>query len=163
MTAERFHNYASQVLGVTAFVPDPNREEDVAQVASLASIQNLLPGLQHWRNASGEALSVTAGFIERMTPNASADRYDGAHYIVMHQALMTTITEFALFVFTQKEIFPGVGKAAEEESPKPAGGFAPAFWCCAKPATGKRSIPQPTATACPRMPIAMSWRSIWRS
>lgn len=150
MTQDHFIDYARTVLNATAFMPDPAREGDLVQAASLASIQNLLPALQHWRNAAGEPLSITAGFIERMTPNASADRYDGRHYVVMHQALMTTITEFALFAFTQAAIFPEIGKADDEDSPLPAGGYAPGLLVLRKTLAGEAIHPEGDRSRVPK-------------
>src|SRR5690606_31815252 len=68
---------------------------------------------------------VIPGYIDRMTPNAVADYYGARHFIAMHQALLVTMTEFALFVFTQREIFPSVGEAAAEDSPSLTGDQAP--------------------------------------
>jgi hypothetical protein len=60
-----------------------------------------------------------------MTPDACADHVDGTHYLVMHQALLATIIEFALFLFTQSYVLPDIGEAAGEASPSFARGDAP--------------------------------------
>ncbi len=70
-------------------------------------------------NQSGEPLTITAGYIETMIPNAVADYDDGVHLIAMNNALFVAIHEFAMFCFTQSDFFPDVGDPSLENSPSP--------------------------------------------
>lgn len=110
------------------FAPNFEREEERLFAASLASTENLLPALGERRNPHGAALSVSAGFIEAMTPNAFADWHEGGHVIGMHTALLVTIADFALYAFTQRGFLPSIGNPESETSPLPAFGEAPGLF-----------------------------------
>jgi hypothetical protein len=123
-----FAEYASTHLDAVAFEPDFEKAEEQVFAASLASFRSLALGWIGQRNASGMAFDLDAGFIERMTPNALADLDQGRHMIVMHQALMATIVDLCLFLFTQSNQFPAIGDAAAEASPSFPDGDAPGLY-----------------------------------
>jgi hypothetical protein len=112
-----FSDFVERRHQAKAFEPDPAKPDEQIFAVSLASFKNLIANAEMFRNASGAALRVEAGFVERLTPDALADFDDGVHYIINHQALLATIIEFALYLFTQPFVMPEIGKASEEESP----------------------------------------------
>ena len=112
-------------LGGTVYACAPDVEEDQLFLASLQSAQSFFAWATEGRNARGFRCEVVAGYLERMTPNAWASWDGKTHVIAMHQALMATIVEFALFAFTQRELFPGIGAADGEDSPIAPGGEPP--------------------------------------
>lgn len=113
----QFADYARDMLYAAAFEPDFEKADEQVFAASLASFRKLAKGWIGQRNASGAMFDLEAGFIEKMTPNALADWQDGQHMIVMHQALMATMIDLSLFVFTQADQFSGIGDAEAEASP----------------------------------------------
>jgi hypothetical protein len=120
-----FDRYLATRQNAACFVPDPDKFEELAFTASLASFEDLARWTHGMRNARGEALSFNAGYADTMRPDAFADLFEGRHVIGMHQALLVTIIEFALYVFTQADLFPQIGDAAGEDSPAPQFGAAP--------------------------------------
>ncbi|MBX9660376.1 MAG: hypothetical protein K2X00_17600 [Nitrospiraceae bacterium] len=123
-----FATYARDVLNAVAFEPDFERPDEQVFAASLASIRDLARGWIGRRNALGARLDIEAGFVERMTPNALADHHGGRHVIVMHQALMATIVDLCLFLFTQACVFPSIGDAEGETSPRYHGADVPGLF-----------------------------------
>lgn len=113
----KFAEFAKQHLNTVAFEPDFDLQKEQVFAASLGSFRDLARAVDGVTNAAGMMLSIDAGFVETMTPNAFASYHDGVHHVGMHSALMATILELALFVFTQATIFPGVGDASKETSP----------------------------------------------
>jgi hypothetical protein len=120
-----FADYAARRMNATPFLPNPDHPEEQIYAAALTSFEKLAASANGLTNARGERFDLSCGYIEEMTPNAFADHWSGAHVIGMHQALLATIVEFALFVFTQSHLFPQIGDAAGEDSPAPAFGDAP--------------------------------------
>lgn len=112
-----FSHFVERRHQLSAFEPDPAKPDEQIFAVSLASFKNLIANADMFRNSSGAALRVEAGFVERLTPDAFADYDDGVHYIIKHQALLATVIEFALFLFTQSCVMPEIGKASEESSP----------------------------------------------
>jgi hypothetical protein len=123
-----FANYAKLHRDAVAFAPDFNRADEQVFAASLDSFSALVRSYEGASNASGITLTIEAGFVEKMTPNAFADFYDGGHYIGMHQALMATIMDLCLYLFTQSALFSNIGNAAAEDSPRYAGDDAPGLY-----------------------------------
>lgn len=120
-----FATYAKNHVGAHAFLPDPAKPEEQIFTVSLASVKALIGRPDIFKNAGLAGLKVEAGFVELMTPDAHADHVDGVHYLVMHQALLATIIEFALFLFTQSYLLPDIGDATGEASPSFDRGDAP--------------------------------------
>lgn len=95
---------------------------------------SLLSALAHTRlnqvpcDPSGSPLSVMAGYLETMVPNACADHEGGKHLIAMNNALFVAIQEFAMYCFTQREFFPDLGDPSHETSPPPLDGRVPGLW-----------------------------------
>lgn len=131
-----FATYARDVLNATAFEPDFEKADEQVFAASLASIRDLAKGWTGRRNALGACLDIEAGFIERMTPNALADHHNGQHVIVMHQALMATIVDLCLFLFTQACVFSSIGDAEGETSPRYHGADVPGLFLLRKTLAG---------------------------
>lgn len=113
-----FAEYVHTILKDTAFEPDFNKPEEQIFAASLASFRGFANLINHAPNEVGQSLNLHCGFVERMSPNAFADHVDGVHYIGMHQALMVTIIDLCLLTLTQSNIFPEIGEAQNELSPK---------------------------------------------
>lgn len=128
MTRATFEAYARTRLNVAVFVPNFDKEDEQLFAASLASTENLFASLGERRNPSGAALLVSAGFVETITPNAFADWHEGGHVIGLHAALLVTITDFALYAFTQANFLPTIGDPAAETSPPPSFGEAPGLF-----------------------------------
>jgi hypothetical protein len=124
------------VLDAVAFEPDFERPDERVFAASLASFRDLAKGWIGRRNAMGAGLEIEVGFIDRMTPNALADYHDGRHMIVMHQALMATIVDLCLFLFTQACLFPNIGDAKGELSPRYHGADVPGLFLLRKTIAG---------------------------
>ena len=80
------------------------------------------------RNAAGEELKLTAGYLDKMIPNAIADSLKGRHFIGMNTALFVAVHEFAMYCFTQRDFFPDVGDVSLEQSPKPIDKRVPGLW-----------------------------------
>jgi len=144
-----FGRYVRERLGAVPFAPDPERFEELAFAASLASFTDLARWAQGMRNEQSEALSFEVGYIERLSPDAFADRQDGVHLIGMNQGLLATIQEFALYVFTQSAMFPQIGDAAGEDSPPPQFGAAPGIFLLERTLRGE---PVASATDAHRVP-----------
>lgn len=125
---EMFRRYATETLGARPFEPREDEQSELAFAASLNSFRRLYAGGWGGVNASGQPLAVTAGYIEAMTPNAFAEAGDGFHFIGMHDALLVTMMDLALFAFTQSRLFPTVGDAASEASPAPQHGGVPGLY-----------------------------------
>lgn len=124
---QSFEHYAGDRLESVPFTPDFNNPAEQAFAASFDSFAALLrAGVL---DVGGDPRSaIVPGFIEKMTSNAFADHVDGVHYIAMHQALLVTMMDFALFAFTQSAFLPMIGDAAGEDSPPPFGGEAPGLF-----------------------------------
>ena len=112
-----FSDFVQRRYEAQSFEPDPGKPDEQIFAVSLESFQQLIANGAMFRNQAGTPLQIEAGFVERLTPDAIADHEAGRHYIVMHQALLATIIEFALFLFTQSFIMPEIGDAEGEESP----------------------------------------------
>lgn len=112
-----FSDFVQRSQQAKVFEPDPAKPDEQIFAVSLASFQNLIANVGMFRNASDASLQIQAGFVERLTPDALADHENGVHYIIKHQALLATIIEFALFLFTQSFVMPDIGNAANESSP----------------------------------------------
>ncbi|PTS76549.1 hypothetical protein DBR17_14555 [Sphingomonas sp. HMWF008] len=112
-----FSDFVQRRHQAKIFEPDPAKPDEQIFAVSQASFRNLIGKADMFRNASGDHLRVQAGFVERLTPDAFADFDDGVHYVMMHQALLATIIEFAVFLFTQSVVMPDIGKAHDEASP----------------------------------------------
>lgn len=124
----RFAEYAAGYLDAVAFEPDFEKADEQIFASSLNSFRDLLRYSDGMANADGMPLTVHAGFVEKMTPNALADHHDDVHFIAMHQALMATIVDLCLFLFTQDCVFPNIGDAAGEVSPIYDGDDAPGLF-----------------------------------
>ncbi len=120
-----FRHYAENKLGAQPYIPDPGDFVDQPFITALASFEALAARSRDMTNAQGMRLRFECGYVRSMSPNAFAAIYDGAHVIGVNQALLVTIIEFALYVFTQADQFPQIGDAAGEDSPGPAFGAAP--------------------------------------
>ncbi|MEJ7925806.1 hypothetical protein WG908_03440 [Sphingobium sp. AN641] len=127
MLMQTFNSYVCDHLGGTPFAPDFGNPEEQAFAASLDSFTALLRG-GVLATGSDDDLIIVPGFIEKMTPGAFADHMDGIHYIAMHQALLVTMMDFALYAFTQSAFLPMIGNAAGEDSPPPMSGEAPGLF-----------------------------------
>jgi hypothetical protein len=112
-----FSDFVQRRHQAKIFEPDPAKPDEQIFAVSQASFRNLIGKTDMLRNSSGDPLRVEVGFVERLTPDAFADFEDGVHYVTMHQALLATIIEFALFLFTQSVVMPDIGKANDESSP----------------------------------------------
>lgn len=123
-----FAEFAKQQLNTVAFEPDFDRQEEQVFAASLGSFRDLARATDGVTNAAGMTLSIEAGFIETMTPNAFASYHDGVHHVGMHSALMAKILELALFILTQAAIFPSIGEASKEDSPFFGGDDVPGLY-----------------------------------
>lgn len=117
---------------------------------------SLLSALAHTRlsqtpcDPSGTPLSVMAGYLETMAPNACADHENGKHLIAMNSALFVAIQEFAMYCFTQREFFPEIGDASLEVSPPPLDGRVPGLWLLDYTKHGGRVEPRHGQTITPR-------------
>ena len=111
-----FCDFLQRRFGARPFVPDPAKPDEQIFAVSLESFRALI-GNGAFRNEAGEALRIEAGFADTLTPDAHADQENGTHFVIMHQALLATIVEFSLFLFTQSYLLPDIGKASGEESP----------------------------------------------
>ena len=76
----------------------------------------------------GEPLSIVAGYVETLIPNALADFENGTHLIAMNNAMFVAIHEFAMFCFTQRDFFSDVGDPDMEISPSPLHDSVPGLW-----------------------------------
>jgi hypothetical protein len=123
-----FRTYATKTLGARPFDPREDEQEELAFAASLNSFRQLHAGDWGGVNASGQSLMVAVGYIEAMTPNAFAEASEAVHFIGMHDALLVTMMDLALFAFTQSGLFPTIGDAASEASPPPRHGGVPGLY-----------------------------------
>lgn len=121
----QFSEYAMSRLQATTFEPRLDRPEEKVFAISLYSFEKLLGELDIFSEYFKTRLTIEAGFVGLMTPDARADHVNGVHYLVMHQALLATIIEFALFLFTQSFLMPDIGDAEGELSPSFDRGDAP--------------------------------------
>jgi hypothetical protein len=136
MDREVFSSFAADRLGAVAYFPDDHRDEDAIFRTSLQSTLGLIGHVGQGQAAARTTGRVLAGYIDRMLPNAIADRFEGQHFIAMYQALLVTLAEFALFAFTQQGFFPEIGDARGEDSPTLAGGRAPGIVLLERTMTG---------------------------
>lgn len=132
-----FAKFAAERLEQDIYAPSQQTEENQAFIISEISARQLMGWANGLTNKRGDQLSVCTGYIEQMTPNALADRFDGHHYIGMHQALLVSIMEFALYAMTQSCMFPQIGNAEGESSPELAEGKAPGIFLLDQVATGQ--------------------------
>lgn len=95
---------------------------------SLASALQHLDVVSEWRNEAGEPLSVLPGYVDRMRPNAVADRDGATHVVGMYTPLFAAVNEFAMFCFTQRGFFADVGDPSREAPPPPPDGHVPGLW-----------------------------------
>lgn len=140
MDQDAFARFAKERLGWTAYDPGKGGEEDAIFAASLQSAVAHMAWTRGGVGADGTPFAVVPGFVDRMVPNAVADRLEGQHYIGFYQALLVTIVEFALFAFTQREIFPNIGEAKSEDSPAPLGDRAPGLMLLQKTLAGETVV-----------------------
>jgi hypothetical protein len=131
-----FATYAKHHRDAVAFAPDFERADEQVFAASLNSFRALTRTYEGASNANGITLTIEAGFVEKMTPNAFADFHDGVHYIGMHQALMATIMDLSLYLFTQSALFSNIGNAAAEDSPRYVGDDVPGLYLLKMTMTG---------------------------
>lgn len=132
----RFDDYAIQ-HGHALFAPAFDNPEEQAFAAALTSFEQLSGFARGMVNARGETLNFSCFYVEGMKPNAFADMHEGEHVIGKWQALLVTIVEFALYVFTQADQFPQIGDAPGEDSPEPAFGAAPGIFLLEKTLRGE--------------------------
>lgn len=130
-----FALYARMALDAEPFAPDFDNPAEQAFAAAFDSFAALLRA--DALDIENDVHAIVPGFIEKMTPNAFADHVDGIHYIAMHQALLVTMMDFALFAFTQSAFLPIVGHAAGEDSPPPANGEAPGLFLLNRTLAGR--------------------------
>ena len=71
------------------------------------------------RDAGGKELTVVAGYLDKLIPNALADRVGDRHFIAMNTTLFVAAQEFAMFCFLQASFFPELGNPSLEQSPSP--------------------------------------------
>ncbi|MCV6574659.1 MAG: hypothetical protein OIF58_02900 [Cohaesibacter sp.] len=121
----QFQQYAANHLNTPVYVPDVQSEQAQPFLIAEQSTRHLMGWAHGLTNQHGEKLHIQMGYLERMTPNALADRYKGVHFLAMNQALLVSVMEFALFSFTQKSVFPDIGNASGEDSPVMEAGAAP--------------------------------------
>lgn len=124
-----FLRHVTDRLGKRVFSPREDAPEELAFAASLNSFRSLRDaGWAEGVNAAGQKLQVVAGYVEAMTPNAFAEAGDGVHFVGMHDALLVTMMDLALFAFTQRDLFPTIGAAEAEDSPRPGHGGVPGLY-----------------------------------
>lgn len=124
-----FLRHVTDRLGKRVFSPREDAPEELAFAASLNSFRSLRDaGWAGGVNAAGHKLRVVAGYVEEMTPNAFAEAGDGVHFVGMHDALLVTMMDLALFAFTQRNLFPTIGAAEAEDSPRPGHGGVPGLY-----------------------------------
>lgn len=102
------------------------------------------------RDAKGEALQFSAGFLDRMMPNAIADQIQGHHFIAVNTALFVAIQEFAMFCFTQRELFSDIGDSSLEVSPTPIDDQVPGLWLLTYTTGGGRKADELGKSIVPR-------------
>lgn len=112
-----FAHFAKQRYDAEAFEPNFEKADEQVFAASLESFRALTQSNTPMTNSLGQMFQLKAGYLEKMIPNAFAGFFDGGHYIGMHQALMVTIIDLCLFLFTQDDIFPHIGNADQELRP----------------------------------------------
>lgn len=122
-----FDEYTRTRLKAQPFTPDFDNPAEQAFAAALNSFAAFLQA-DALDVGGHDRPIVVPGFIEKMTPGAFADHVDGTHYIAMHQALLVTMMDFALYAFTQSAFLPMVGDATLEDSPPPMSGEAPGLF-----------------------------------
>lgn len=111
---ENFSAYARHRLDAQAYDLTGGHQDDALFAASLRSSMAHIAEIE---KATRSGFSIVPGFLHHMTPNAFADRVVDTHYIGFHQALMVTLAEFGLFVFTQPYLFTDIGDAKWEDAP----------------------------------------------
>lgn len=109
--------FVKQKHHAKSFVPDFQNADEQVFAASLNSFYALTQSQASMTNSLGQVFQLKAGYLEKKPPNAFAGFFDGWHYIGMHQALMVTIMDLCLFLFTQDDIFPHIGNADQELRP----------------------------------------------
>ena len=125
---DEFQRFASGTLNANALDVSANNNDRLLFRDSLRSAVAHTSLRHPLRDADGEYLTVRAGYIDKMVPNARADYVEGSHYISLNTAMFVAIQEFAMFCFTQREFFPSVGDPTLEESPKPIDDRVPGLW-----------------------------------
>ncbi len=125
---DQFRKFAKERLSQAAFNTETDSDKSSQFHTSLISAIQLMQWTLGCSNQSGDDFKLVAGFVDKYTPNALADRYQGTHYIGMHSALFVAITEFAMFCFTQRDFFPDVGDPSQETSPVPWNDRVPGIW-----------------------------------
>jgi hypothetical protein len=165
-----FATYAKHHRDAVAFAPDFERADEQVFAASLNSFRELTRSVDGARNADGLTLTIEAGLLNKMTPNAFADYHDEVHYIGMHQALLATIMDLSLYLFTQSSLFPNIGNAAAEDSPRYVGDDAPGLYLLKMtmaggvvvPATDHARVPKDADRHIAAVYMAMLMaRSVW--
>lgn len=145
-----FSRYVRTCLQAEAFLPSSGIDDQALFAASLSSIRQHTAAVSTLVNADGQPFAVLPGFVDRMIPNAVADRFEGRHVIGFYQTLLVTIVEFALFAFTQRSVFPEIGDAGGEVSPSPRGGGVPGLLLLEKTLNGEEVEPEADRARVPK-------------
>ncbi|MVA97996.1 hypothetical protein GN330_12150 [Nitratireductor sp. CAU 1489] len=125
---EAFRRLVERRLGLSTLQFLSNELQNQAFQRSLVSAAQLLGGSVCQRDARGRRLLILAGYVDRMLPNALADRDGDTHLIAMYTPLFAALSEFAMFCFTQRAFFADVGDPLAETSPPPPEGHVPGLW-----------------------------------
>ncbi|WP_156842854.1 hypothetical protein [Novosphingobium aquimarinum] len=123
--------------GVESFLPTQSEIEDLPFIAAVSSFRMLAARTRELINAHGAPFKFDCGYVDTAVPNAFADLHESSHVLGIHQGLVITIIEFALYVFTQADQFPQIGDAAGEDSTAPQFGSAPGIFLLAKTMRGE--------------------------
>lgn len=145
-----FEAFATQELGAQVLEMSPEDPKTGLFHTSLTSALALSAWTAKARDAAGVSFALEAGFVDLMSPNALADRWQGKQIIATHSALFVAINEFALFCFTQAGFFSDVGDPSKELSPAPWNDQVPGLWLLEHTSSGghvgeehgKRLIPK---------------------
>ena len=119
---------------------------------SLESTVQHLGGISSWRTDAGDQLQVLPGYVDRMLPNAVADRDGTTHLVGMYTPLFAAVSEFAMFCFTQRGFFADIGDPSRETSPPPLDGHVPGLWHLRHTLVGGKVDDRHSAELTPRDP-----------
>lgn len=120
-----FSEFAANRLNTKISCFDEKSAEAPCFNAARDSALEIMRWMNGKRNANGDQLIIQGDYVQLWEPNALAEEYRGVHFVAIHQTLVESIIEFALFAFTQKYIFPKLGDVGVETSPEPRDGVAP--------------------------------------
>lgn len=121
-------DYASRRLCTSVFETSATDDHSHIFHTSLESAVEQFRWAAKAQNKSGDLFSLTPCFLETFSPNALADRWEGAYFLGVHVALFVAINEFAMFCFAQRDFFPELGDPSKESSPKPWNEQLPGIW-----------------------------------